>query len=181
MSVQITASTSRETLSIQVGSQLRGRRIELEESLRNIATAAAISPSHLSDIENGQSHASLPVLLRLCRALQYPLADLLPRLGGHRIYQASVNASGYTQTVLSHPDLELTVSRLALQQDSRWVETFDRGEDAVLFVLSGDCTIEMGAVEYSLSQHDTADIEFVSEIAILATSDLVMLVCKCTA
>ena len=94
---------ARLDLQTIVGSRLREQRMARGASLRDTATGAGISPGHLSEIENGNSHASLPVLLRLCRALHLPIAELLPRHGGRRIHESVVKADLTGGRRLSHP------------------------------------------------------------------------------
>ena len=67
-----------EVLAQEVGGRLRDRRTKLSLTLGKVAVEAGTSPAHLSDIENGRSHASLPVLLRIGRVLDLPLAHPLP-------------------------------------------------------------------------------------------------------
>ena len=77
-------------LSQAVGANLAARRQELGKSLRATAVDAEVSPSHLSDIEKGQSQVSIPVLLRLVRALDLTISDLLPRIGGNQATVGSI-------------------------------------------------------------------------------------------
>lgn len=55
--------------------------------------------------------SSLPVLLRIGRALDLPLARPLPRLGGYHVIKGSL-ASSPGETVLSHPKLRLVVNNV---------------------------------------------------------------------
>ncbi len=76
---------SPDSLSAEVGRRLRERRVARKETLQVVADAADISLSHLAEIETGKSSCSLPVLLRLSRALAYPVAQILPTLGASRL------------------------------------------------------------------------------------------------
>lgn len=166
----------RSALSVEVGGRLRERRQELGNSIRATAEAAAISPGHLSEIENGISHASLPVLLRLGRVLDYPLAELLPRIGGHRVHQALLSPDGATETDLSHPDLDLEATGLRLVAGEVFVQHVNRQQDALLYVLFGECVIDVGSSRYTLRARDSADIEHASQIDIHATTDTLIVV-----
>ena len=77
----------------EVGARLAERRSELGHSLRKVAEAAEVSASHLSEIENGRTQVSIPVLLRLVRALDMTVTELLPRIGGHHVASGTVPAS----------------------------------------------------------------------------------------
>jgi len=157
---------ARLDLQTGVGTRLREQRLAREVSLRDTAVGAGISPGHLSDIENGNSHASLPVLLRLCRALHLPIADLLPRLGGQRIRETAVIADAPGAERLSHPELELRVDRVVMAAGDDRVETVDSDDDVFVFVVAGSCRVVVGAVPYDLDQRDSLDIERAAEIRI---------------
>lgn len=109
-------------------------------------------------------HASLPVLLRLCRALHLPIADLLPRLGGPRIRETAVIADAPGAERLSHPELELRVDRVVLAADGERAEAVDTDDDVFVFVVLGSCRVIVGAVGYDLEPRDSLDIERATEI-----------------
>lgn len=155
---------ARLDLQTEVGARLREQRLARAVSLRDTAVGAGISPGHLSDIENGNSHASLPVLLRLCRALHLPIADLLPRLGGPRIRETAVIADAPGAERLSHPELELRVDRVVLAADGERAEAVDTDDDVFVFVVLGSCRVIVGAVGYDLEPRDSLDIERATEI-----------------
>lgn len=163
------------TLSTEIGNRLRERRQELGKSLREIAAGASVSLGHLSEIENGRSHASIPVLLRLGRVLRYPLADLLPRIGDRRVHQSRLHSRGPAISVLSHQDLELKVLGLRLAAGESAAPPFDPGADMLVFVVSGECDIEVGAVRHTLRERDSADIEHATALGVRARSDTLMM------
>lgn len=166
----------RSSLAVEVGARLRERREEVGIPLREAALAAEISPSHLSDMENGRSHASLPVLIRLCRILRLPMARLLPRLGGHRVFRSSVSRSSKTAR-LSHPDLELAITHVNLAEAAEHRITVKADEDVFAFVLSGDCDVAIDGSTYSLRTHDAVDVEQASSVLFRANGRCSLLVC----
>ncbi len=171
---------ARLDLQTIVGSRLREQRLRRRTSLRDTATGAGISPGHLSDIENGNSHASLPVLLRLCRALHLPIADLLPRLGGRRIRETVVTADRPGSHRLSHPELELRVDRIVLAAGGKRVETVGAGDDVFLFVIAGSCHVVIAGIAYDLDHGDAVDVERASQIEIRSADGVTVLLTRAT-
>ena len=169
---------ARLDLQTLVGSRLREQRLTRRASLRDTATGAGISPGHLSAIENGNSHASLPVLLRLCRALHLPIADLLPRLGGRRIRETVVTADRPGSQRLSHPELQLRVDRIVMAAGSKRVETVDAGDDVFLFVVSGSCHIVIAGIAYDLDHGDAMDVERASELKVRSADGVILLLTR---
>lgn len=169
------------TVAVEVGSRLRERRNELGLGLREAAAAAETSPSHLSDIENGRSHVSLPVLLRLCKSLRLPVARLLPRLGGHRVLQSSLENADSSEKQLSHPDLHLSVASIDLVPRSSYqVRAGAEDEEVFAFVLDGTCQADIDGNRYSLGPHDAIDIENAVLIKFQARKRCRLLVCRGT-
>jgi transcriptional regulator with XRE-family HTH domain len=59
-----------------VGDALRRRRLDQGRTLREVAEAAGVSLTYLSEIERGRKEASSEVLEAVCAALDLALADL---------------------------------------------------------------------------------------------------------
>jgi XRE family transcriptional regulator, stress-response regulator len=156
---------ARLDLQTIVGSRLREQRLLRGASLRDTAIAAGISPGHLSDIENGNSHASLPTLLRLCRALHLPIADLLPRLGGRRIRETVVTAERPGSHRLSHRHLELRVDRVVIEPGGEHRNKI-ADDDMFAFIVAGSCRVAVAGVDYDLGAGDGVDIERAGDISI---------------
>ncbi len=146
-------------MQVELGERLRERRLEQGHSLRSTAMAAAISVGHLSEIENGRSSPSLAVLLRLCRSLDYPLSELLPRINTRRVRRSSLYEADVTEAVLSHNGLGLVVRRLTLTSDDSVLIAHERDSDMFAYVYSGDCQCEVDGVLYDLGVGDSIDIE----------------------
>jgi XRE family transcriptional regulator, stress-response regulator len=60
-----------------VGEALRRRRLTQGRTLREVAEAAGMSLTYLSEVERGRKEASSEVLEAVCAALQLAVADLL--------------------------------------------------------------------------------------------------------
>jgi transcriptional regulator with XRE-family HTH domain len=59
-----------------VGEALRRRRLAQGRTLREVAEAAGVSLTYLSEVERGRKEASSEVLEAVCAALQLALAEL---------------------------------------------------------------------------------------------------------
>lgn len=164
------------SLAQEVGARLNERRTELSLTLREVAATAQISAAHLSDIEKGRSHASLPVLLRIGKALDLQLAQLLPRLGGHHLRKASFMTDRGI-AVLSHSDLELDVINANLDPEERYDLSVKPGEDVFLFVLQGKCSLDVDGSSYEVSTHDCVDVERAISIGVTAIAYSRLLIC----
>jgi transcriptional regulator with XRE-family HTH domain/mannose-6-phosphate isomerase-like protein (cupin superfamily) len=66
---------------MSVGSQLRDRRKEIGLSLRQFARDLGVSPSFISQIENGKSQPSVATLYMICSALELSIDELFGRAG----------------------------------------------------------------------------------------------------
>jgi transcriptional regulator with XRE-family HTH domain len=60
-----------------VGEALRRRRLAQGRTLREVAEAAGVSLTYLSEVERGRKEASSEVLEAVCAALHLVLSDLL--------------------------------------------------------------------------------------------------------
>jgi transcriptional regulator with XRE-family HTH domain len=64
-------------LKKRIGERLRARREDLGVSQEHVAFQAEISPTYLSQIENGQRNPSLETLFRVSVALKLDLSELV--------------------------------------------------------------------------------------------------------
>ncbi|GAC1483179.1 MAG: hypothetical protein PVSMB9_08970 [Candidatus Dormibacteria bacterium] len=69
-------SETAQAARLAIGDAIRRRREQAERSLADLASAAAVSPAYLSEIERGLKDASTDKLIAIARALDVPLADL---------------------------------------------------------------------------------------------------------
>lgn len=143
--------------------------------MADVAFAADISTAHLGEIETGKSFCSLPVLLRLSRALDYPMSEILPRLGGHRVRADAIDAEASGERTLSHPELDLVVSEVGVSAgDECMVEL--GGNDAHVRVLHGSCELDIPGQRASLGEGDVADLSLAQAVNVRATTDVTLLV-----
>ena len=152
--------SSFEGISQEVGARLAERRNELGRSLRQVSVDAEVSTSHLSDIEGGVCGVSLPVLLRIVRALDLTITELLPRIGSHHVRRGSINdVSEGVSEVLSHQNLDLDISFVHLDEgDSHEIDNGARA-DVLIHMLSGSVVCDADGTAVPLSNGDTLDTE----------------------
>lgn len=146
-------------LSEEVGARLAERRHELGATLRDVAAQAEVSASHLSEIENGRSQVSLPVLLRLVRALDLTMSELLPRIGGQRVRGGSLQELTSDVHGLSHNELELVVDFHHLKPNSSVLVENPALADLLIHVLTGRVTIDAAGETIELGPCDSIDTE----------------------
>ncbi len=72
---------SDERVASQVGKSLRRLRLERDLNQKQVAGRAGITSSMLSRYEQGHHHPSLPVLVKVLRALDCSAEDFGKRLG----------------------------------------------------------------------------------------------------
>ncbi|MDE0236172.1 MAG: helix-turn-helix transcriptional regulator [bacterium] len=168
-----------EGISQEVGARLAERRNELGRSLRQVSTDAEVSTSHLSDIESGVCGVSLPVLLRIVRALDLTITELLPRIGGHHVYRGSITGvSEGLSEVLSHQNLDLGISFVHLDKgDIHEIENSARA-DVLIHVLSGSVVCDADGTAVPLTDGDTLDTEQVFHHRLSASSQSRLLVAQ---
>src|SRR5438067_12463396 len=66
---------------IELGERLRAIRVLRRRTLKDIATAAGVSESFVSQVERGRSSASVATLQRLAAALGIEISDLFATVG----------------------------------------------------------------------------------------------------
>ena len=63
-------------LKERIGSRIRQRRNELNVSQEALADEAKMAVSYLSQVETGQRNPSVGALFRMCRVLNFEIAEL---------------------------------------------------------------------------------------------------------
>ena len=164
-----------ESLSAEVGRRLRERRHERSETLADVAETAEISTAHLAEIETGKSFCSLPVLLRLSQALDYPMSEILPRLGRARVRIDSIEPETRGTRALSHPELDLAIHGVGLQPGEEATIEVAKA-DALVFVVSGQCLLEIPGHTVELEAGDSADVTMADTVALRTSTELTALV-----
>ena len=65
----------------ELGRMLKRQRLIMTLTLRELATKAGVSPSHLGRIERGERYPSAPVLRKLAKPLDFEEAELFSLAG----------------------------------------------------------------------------------------------------
>ncbi|WP_419839366.1 helix-turn-helix domain-containing protein [Candidatus Poriferisodalis sp.] len=177
MAAAVAGRDSFDAINQEVGARLAERRSELARSMRQVANDAEVSTSHLSDIESGACRVSLPVLLRIVRALNLTITELLPQIGGHRVFRTSLDdAPGDAARVLSHHDLDLSIALIRLNDGgSHQIDNPERA-DTLIYVLSGSVACDADGTVVQLEEGDTLDTEQVVRHRLSALVDARVLV-----
>lgn len=173
----VTGRNSFDAINQEVGARLAERRRELSRSLREVANDAEMSTSHLSDIESGACRVSLPVLLRIVRALDLTITELLPQIGGHRVFRGSIEdvpVDGVS--MLSHADLDLGISMVRLDAGERHEFENPQREDVLVYVLAGAVACEADGTVVLLDEGDALDTEQVAQHRLESVSEAQVLV-----
>lgn len=174
-----TGRNSFEGVSQEVGARLAERRTELGRSLRQVSGDAEVSTSHLSDIESGVCGVSLPVLLRIVRALDLTITELLPRIGGHHVRRGTItDVSVGVCEVLSHQNLDLDISLVHLDKGDTHEIKNEARADVLIHVLSGSVVCDADGTAVPLSEGDTLDTEQVHHHRLSAGSHSRLLVAQ---
>lgn len=179
MAQQGEARDSFRRISHEVGVRLAERRNELGKVLSDVAAEAEVSTSHLSDIENGVCQVSLPVLLRIVRALDLTVTELLPRIGGHHVRGGTIaEVPAGDALVLSHPELELGIELVHLPGGVTHEIDNPPLEDVLIHPLKGDIRVLADGAEVRLEGGDTLDTERVGRHVIAALGDSRVLIAR---
>jgi len=150
---------------VAVGERLRTIRIVRRRTLREVAEAAGLSESFLSQVERGRCSASIASLRRIAEGLGVSMADLFQPSGPTqprvlRRDERPTLAFGVlgrkmllTQRPLHH--LEVFVGELDLE-GSTGAEKYAHGDSEELFVvLSGTVRLELGDDLHELETGDS--------------------------
>lgn len=166
----MTSAESPDPVAVEVGRRLRERRQLQGSTLETVSAAADISLSHLAEIETGKSSCSLPVLVRLSRALDYPMAEILPTLGASPVRVESLGSMADGERVISHERLDLVVREVRLSNgDGREVEL--GGGDSAVYVLDGTCAVEGSGLQASLAVGDSVSMTAFDRVRLSAEGE----------
>lgn len=93
----------------EIGNNVREARLALGWSMRQLATEAEVSPSLISQIENGRTTPSVRTLYSLAEALSLPVTQLVPDMMG--------KVKAVETAVLETTHLDLTPSEVRTLND----------------------------------------------------------------
>src|ERR671929_1031353 len=152
---------------IDVGERLRAIRRSRRATLRTIAARSGLSESFLSQVERGQSSASIASLRRIAEALGVSMADLFEPDGvpGPRVLRRderpalSFGILGKKLLLTPRPLHHLEVFAGELEVGgSTGAQPYAHGDSEELFVvLSGSVQLELDGELFELERGDSID------------------------
>jgi transcriptional regulator with XRE-family HTH domain len=162
-----------------VGNRIHQRRKELKLSLRDLGEQTQLTASFLSQLERGRSNASIDSIRKICSALGLTLFSLLSEeytekpVGKIEKKPFSPLVRAEERTKISFPDIQVTYELLTSSLSWKMEGFFARLEpgkgniarqlreptEELIFVISGELTIELEDAVYILHQHDSIYFE----------------------
>ena len=142
-----------DPLSVGLGRSIRNARLQMQMSMRTLATRCGVSQPFLSEVERGMSMPSIATLYRIADALGIGPSKLLPASGPGDVH---VVRSDEGRRVPSSERENSAIGRLIHADDEQGLEVYeyitDRSEDLdvwfehpgnkVLYVVAGRMSIE---------------------------------------
>ena len=155
------------SIEIDVGERLRAIRRSRRCTLRTVATRSGLSESFLSQVERGQSSASIASLRRIADALGVSIADLfeVDAMPGARVLRRDERPAlafgvlGRKLLLTPRPlqSLEVFVGELEVG-GSTGHQPYSHGDSEELFVvLAGTVQLEVGGEVFHLEHGDSID------------------------
>ncbi|WP_293699109.1 helix-turn-helix transcriptional regulator [uncultured Agrococcus sp.] len=161
-----------ESLVPRIGKAIRTRRKDARLTLTQVAQRAEISVSHLSNIENGLSIASLPLLAKVAAALNISLAELT-RDENRLVARAATlpdAADGWRE--LSHAALETEIMAGSFDNGSTLAFPLPlAGRDCFVTLLRGSAIVTVDGVQHALDRGDAIDARSAVDVTLLITED----------
>jgi transcriptional regulator with XRE-family HTH domain len=152
-------------LAADVGRAIRSERRARSLTLRELARRVEVSQPFLSNVENGRSLPSVPLLYAIAMVLDVPPSRIMPRQArdshvahsGEAAVALDHNPAGSVTSPLSFAnDRLLEAHHLQLQPGYRQQEELaHRGEDFV-YVLGGELLLHVGEESARLRAGDSA-------------------------
>lgn len=150
----------------ELGSRVQALRKERGLTLRELATAAAVSVSMLSSVERGQKAATIVVLARIADGLGVPLAELITADGNRVIVRRAAE-----QNVIGEPGgwRRVIVSPVVPGVNFEWIRStlppgcdvgqfpaYAAGSHEFILVESGTLRLTIGGQHFTLEAGDSA-------------------------
>lgn len=157
-----------DPIQVALGERLRAIRQLRRKTLKEVASAAGISESFLSQLERGRTNATIATLQRLSTALGIEVSDLFttnaarPRvLRGDAREFIAWGRLGRKALLTPKPfhSLEVVVARFD-PGGSTGDEPYTHGEsEELLIVIEGEVHVQLGADVYTVSAGDSVHYE----------------------
>jgi transcriptional regulator with XRE-family HTH domain len=160
--------TEAATVHVELGERLRAIRQLRRKTLKDVAGAAGISESFLSQLERGRTNATIATLQRLATALGIDVSDLFgataarPRvLRREALDFVAWGESGRKALLTPKPfhSLEVVVARFE-PGGSTGDEPYTHGDsEELLIVVEGSVHVQLGAEVFEVEAGDSVHYE----------------------
>ncbi len=151
-----------------LGDRLRDLRQQHSLTLRQLATAADVSPGLLSQIENGATDPSLSTLRKLAQVFDTSIAELfsepeappvhISRVGARTRLAAPPGQITYERLTPGRGDLEVLQAHLA-PGDASSAEPWAHPSTECAIVITGEVVAEIGGDSYTLSAGESVTFD----------------------
>lgn len=159
------ASTGERVL---LGMRINEVRVQRRMSLREVGSRAEVSASFLSQVERGQSGASVSTLMRIAAALGVSVSDLfapesphvasLVRRGDRPVIDSG---AGFRKSLVSQrPIRHIEACIGEFEPGGSTGELYTHGDSQeIILVLQGDVSVTLDTRTYALSQGDSLEYQ----------------------
>ncbi|MFE9914144.1 helix-turn-helix domain-containing protein [Micromonospora sp. NPDC005553] len=151
-----------------LGDRLRDLRQQHSLTLRQLATAADVSPALLSQIENGATDPSLSTLRKLAQVFDTSIAELfsepeappvhVSRVGARTRLAAPPGQITYERLTPGRGDLEVLQAHLA-PGDASSAEPWAHPSTECAIVITGAVVAEIGGESYALTAGESVTFD----------------------
>ncbi|MFD6682977.1 helix-turn-helix domain-containing protein [Micromonospora parva] len=151
-----------------LGDRLRDLRQQHSLTLRQLATAADVSPGLLSQIENGATDPSLSTLRKLAQVFDTSIAELfsepeappvhVSRVGARTRLAAPPGQITYERLTPGRGDLEVLQAHLA-PGDASSAEPWAHPSTECAIVITGEVVADIGGDSYTLSAGESVTFD----------------------
>jgi transcriptional regulator with XRE-family HTH domain len=149
-----------ETLAT-VGPRLRAVRERRQTTLAQLSSASGISVSTLSRLESGGRRPTLELLLRLARAHDLPVDELLtePPVSDPRIHTRPITRNGKTMLPLTRRPGGVQAFKMIITPDRR--ERVQQSHEGYewMYVLSGRLRLMLGELDLVMRPGEVAEFD----------------------
>lgn len=142
-----------DPLSVGLGRSIRNARLQMQMSMRTLATRCGVSQPFLSEVERGMSMPSIATLYRIADALGIGPSKLLPASGpgdvhvvradeGRRVPSSERTNSAIGRLIHADDEQGLLVYEYITDRSEDLDVWFEHPGNKVLYVVAGQMSIE---------------------------------------
>ncbi len=144
-----------------VGPRLRALREQRGSTLAQVSESSAISISTLSRLESGSRRPTLELLLRLARAYDVPVDDLIagPPTVDPRVHRAPVRRAGRTIIPLTNRPGEVLAHKMIIEPGRATPRQRTHEGYEWMYVLSGRLRLLLGELDLVLRAGEVAEFD----------------------